>query len=104
VTQHDGPFTQDSNTRTIMLVLKQAREENSHSYLQAAEAIEEASKRDHDAGRIKWRHRITGDEYRAMEQGITKNVPLWVVMYLAHEYRINADTLVGGLLEEYLYG
>jgi hypothetical protein len=87
-----------------MRVLREARENHGHSYLDAAEAIETSSKRDHEAGRIQWLHRITGDEYRAMEQGITKNVPIWVVMYLAHEYRINAETLVGGLLEEYIYG
>jgi hypothetical protein len=87
-----------------MSVLKEAREEHGHTYLQAAEAIEESSRIDLHQGRIRWAHRITGDEYRAMEQGITKNVPLWVVMYLAHEYRISAERLLGDLLGEYLYG
>ena len=96
--------TQDSNTIEIMQILQEARIAAGDSLLEAAARIEAASLRDKERGRIEWLHRITGDQYRAMEQNITKDVPLWVVMYLAHEYRISAERLLGGILEEYTYG
>lgn len=104
MTQHDAPPTQDPGTRLVMAVLRKARIHANHTYLMAADSIETASKDDLERGLIRWQHRITGDEYRAMEQGITKSVPLWVLLYLAHEYRINPNDLLGDVLEEYNYG
>ncbi len=96
--------TQDEDTRHIMRVLKDARMSAQHTYVNAANVIEAASLRDYENGIVRWRHRITPDEYRAMEQNMTKTVPLWVVMYLCHEYRISAERLLGDLLGEYIYG
>ena len=44
--------------------------------------------------------RFTPDQYRAAEQGLTKNVNLWMILYAAHAYQIPADLLFP-TLDEY---
>lgn len=40
---------------------------------------------------------FTQDQYRAIEQGITKNIPLWVIMAFARVYYVTPDEMFPGL-------
>lgn len=79
-----GPWTppQDQYTQMTMAVLASKRGEMGWTQKQTAEHLEEV-----------WNYRITYDEYRCLEQGFTKRVPLAVVLYLGMSWGMYADQL-----------
>lgn len=89
-TPPEGTWTlpQDQYTQMVMATLQEARNEAGYNYAQVAEYLQ-----DHKD------YRITPDEYRAMEQGLTKRVPLIVVIYLAAHYGIGPERLLPMLTE-----
>lgn len=72
---------QSKDTRAVMTVLSFHRQKWAITYRRMAEFIENEG------------YRITGDEYRACEQGLTKRVPLDVVIYAARVLGIEPDVL-----------
>lgn len=61
----------DQYTQSVMKLLKIHREEYEYTYADVAEMISNLG------------YQVTQDEYRTMEQGIAKNVPISVVMRAA---------------------
>ena len=95
--------TQDANTRQILTVIRERREESMHGYLDTAEAIEKYARDLYDAREMRYVYRLSGDQYRSMEQGYTKDVPLWVVIIACHVYGIGPGALLGDVLGDYGY-
>lgn len=88
----DAP-TQDIYTQEVMRVIEIKRREHMHSFETLARRIEEISREMYDKEQVQYEHKIRADQLRAMIQGMTKSVPLWVVMFCAHIYSLNQNTL-----------
>lgn len=67
----------DKYTQAVMALIKKGREEYEYSYADMAEMISSRGSQ------------VTEDEYRTMEQGITKNVPVSVVMRAARSVGVS---------------
>lgn len=98
-----GMHTQDRDTKHVMSVLRDARVANNHAYINTAQAIEAYAAELFEDGEIRFPYRISGDQYRSIEQGYTKDVPLWVVLIACRIYAIGPGALLGDVLGEYGY-
>ncbi|MCA1839947.1 MAG: hypothetical protein LC723_06410 [Actinobacteria bacterium] len=82
-----------------MKVIAVSRARELHSFEDLARRIEDVGRNMYDRGEVRYEFKITADEVRAMLQGMTKSVPLWVVIFCAHIYRINQGVLFDFLSE-----
>ncbi len=86
---------QDPLVQEVMATMQEIREsrinpESSQPYTKedVAEYIEQT-----------FGYRITADEYRAIEQGLTKRPPLQVILYFAHMFQVPAHVMFAQLGE-----
>jgi len=73
---------QDQFSQMVMQVLKDKREELAWSRMQVSEHLYETHG-----------YRISPDEYRSLEQGLTRRVPLPVVIYLGMAWGLMSHQL-----------
>jgi hypothetical protein len=88
-----GAPNQDPNTQEVMRVIERHRAGKLHSFETLARLIEDVGRDLYDRQEVQYEFKIRADQIRAMLQGMTKTVPLWVVMFCAHIYNINQNEL-----------
>jgi hypothetical protein len=78
------PFTnQDPNTEAVMQAIKAERDAQGKSYTDIVNALAET-----------FDYTMTADQYRACEQGLTRRVPLVVILAVGHILMMPSELLL----------